>query len=286
MKKIIGMIMCVLLGVCLCFAAAVAAEAPVPQIEINCGNETTYYIGTSFEGHGIFPGMPQSNCYLASVNITNGYECRQQYGGDPVFSVTPDTSVCTLVNESFSDDGISLVLMTLPSQETDVTYTIAVDWGNSHAEETLLVHYVEAPGLPTGIEFGFETPLTVKTGDKITPTAWFTDDWSIPDYPVTSQLDTDDKAYNRDDYGDIYAATPGRYDANLTVRCANILWYEQITLIVTDENGNIPGPELKLRNYNDTINRYLGMTNQDEKDHDIISWNALAALECACCSGD
>ena len=57
--------------------------------------------------------------------------------------------------------------------------------------------------------------------------------------------------------------------------------------VVTDANGDLnsrgdgiaSAPTLKLGNFPETINRYLGITNQDEADHGVISWNWLTSAD-------
>ena len=210
-----------------------------PRINTQYGLEWTYFIGTDFIEGSYETGKPQSEPQLAFVYIENEDACRLQFSGNPEFTVTSDKETSGFKVEPISETSFSLNLKYIPSQATDVTYTVAVDWDDTHTEQDLLVHYVPAPSLPTGIEFGFKDPMIVQSGEKIPLNAWFKNGWLIPGYEPEVYLGGGNNIWEGIDEYTWCAATPGVYDANMSVHSANIYWVENYTLVVTKADGTM-----------------------------------------------
>ncbi len=219
----------------------------LPSLSSQHGLEWKHYIGMDFEEKTIYAGKPQSETQLAWIFIDNWDECCIQYAGDPVFSVVSDEAVPQFYVEDNEGNGLSIELKSIPTVNTDVTYTVSCDWDQEHVEQKFVVHYVDtyANNLPTGIDIAFDVPMVVTVGDRIEVPAVFKNNWNIPGFEIYSWLGGGNNIWEGVTYEEhdgmwgYYANISGVYDANVTVGCANVKWMEGFTLIIKDAEGKV-----------------------------------------------
>ena len=228
-------------------------EFPDPKIQIHHNRqeyETNFYIGMEVRDiHVTNYGEVGIDWQIDHFYFDNPDVIGTAYPDNTVqWTLTQLQGTAELIMDMSMLPDMDLDINKLPASAEEGQWKITCDWGDAHWETIYSVHFLDSPtGLPIGLDISFGDTLVVKTGEKLdlAEKVSFKDNWFIPGEDIETNIGGGDNWQDAVTHDENWiwnlANIPGCYDCAVTKKCRNVTWTEPFRLIVTDENGNVPG---------------------------------------------
>ncbi len=219
-------------------------DVPKPEIQIGSWNgfERNIYIGSGMSG--IQPGFARlfSDDFVDRLYFENEVVVTKELAGDPVWSIKENGNAPQHADLRGNGKETDIYLKSLPAGPGDVTYDITCTWDGKTWTGKYTVHFTDAV-MPQYVGY---TPkdhiLVVKAGEQLDYDIYFRQ-WN--------QLENEGSWRDlseslRDVVGwDEVPATPGVYEGYMETGCANLIWREELILVVTERDGTIRKSDYK-----------------------------------------
>ena len=245
---------------------------------------------TIYSGLGFDSSEPLwNNPDLIRFYINNENLISNQVGGAPVWTVKVNGDPLDI---DYGGDSIGIrgTLNSMPATASESTVTVTCMWGAETTTKTIQVHVVDPASVifPTGVSIpgvdadgvcSTQEGQTITIEPHIQPDSWNGISGYSPIYFCANWLTgfaDRDWSYQSSTSAKYNVTTAGIYHDLIGLSYGALMVTQPVTFRVADQSGNVPIPTLALRNSNDNINRYLGMTNAYEEQYGVFSWNALA----------
>ena len=200
-------------------------------------------------------GDPQVGKLTSARSFTAGRledysELKQSLSGEPTWSIAPVGTVAANIGISTGEHGEFLLeLNSLPSTETEETWTITCSWGGATASKTARLLFRNCKST---IELNAPKNLTFFSGEMIyLPSAWDLDtedfyghmgySFSQPDFVTERVVSYDD--YPDEPYTELYGNLYGRGTGTIIYGYGNLRTAWPVTVRVCDLDGVVPGQE-------------------------------------------
>ncbi len=250
MKKRVGLAVMLLLLLLTVFLTSAAADVLKPSIYDNRGGAygMNFYLGMDFEKGTFYEGRVQTEPQIDHFYVNNAEELKAAHpDGAAAWTLEKIDGTAELEMDLSMLPDMDLQLKKLPEGPEEARWKITFRYGDASWETVYAIQFQNSPtGLPTGLDLSFGDTLTVKTGEKIgiNEKVSFKNNWSIPGESIYTMIgggsDWQEGITHDENWVWDVANKPGLYSCNVSKTCGNIRWIEPFTLIVTDENGEIP----------------------------------------------
>lgn len=225
--------------------------------------------------------------YINNENLLN-----DQVGGAPVWTVNVTGDPLDIDYDGDSI-GIHGTLNSMPAAASESTVTVTCTWGQESTTKTIQVHTADPASVafPTGVSIpgvdengvcSTQEGQTITMEPSIRPESWGGIPGCSPAYYCRNWLSgfaNQDWSYQSSASAKYNVTTAGIYHDLIGLSYGALMVTQPVTFRVADQNGVVPVPTLTLRNSNDSINRYLGMTDAYREQYGVYSLNALAGAK-------
>lgn len=216
-----------------------------------------------WEGCGEDDSGFESSGFIGEADIENYITLKAQLGGTAKWSfeqVSGPALPITLYVPGGDNSWVDLNVEQVIEEACTIGVKVRVEWGDLSAEETFETRFVEVVP-PTGVTV--PEVIDLQLGETQTFTgAFIPADWSMPDEADRSAwmyFDEDNFDLNgeltfveqNDDTWSITGNVPGTYNVTVQITKGSMTYFNHVTVLVRDENGEVPDPKLAFAAYSD-----------------------------------
>ncbi|MBR0464674.1 MAG: leucine-rich repeat protein [Clostridia bacterium] len=227
-------------------------EGPVPELRAMEDVIIPIWDGADLNEDGFRPKR-----YIGGGDVLNYHEMVDAYGDCAVWSYRVLSGPDLGLGMNAPGNGNSwadLSLVSLPDSACEMTVELSVSWGGHTAVGTYTVTFVEVEP-PMGVTV--QDVVTLELGESRTLNfVHIPEDWHVPgeensNYIVWAGDFREGLSYTSISETE-YVFTgniPGVYKGFLQIDKGHMMYFKPFTVQVTDENGNIPEPELSFQDW-------------------------------------
>lgn len=226
------------------------AEGNVPEMPTLQITETvkadTIYVGGNYAR------------VIAEYTLENLTELVNLYGATPTWSVSYENNDQQILRDSTGNgnlDNVSVRMQKQPNAADEITYTVTCQLDDMSKTFTSTLTVADAPEADWPQGFADSSVIQLKVGETFSiDAAAYDTDWTLPaGAPIM------DIASNKSDFelvsvdGTVYtykALTSGLFTVEFDIEWANFSFYPSRSIIVADENGNLPTVEAEFSTTN------------------------------------
>ena len=210
-------------------------NVPKPELKVATWNdfERNIYIGTGLQPEF---GKLFSDDFVDQFYFENETVLKRELNGSPVWTVTASGTTATEVGLKAVEDEEQLYLKSMPSQAGDITYDVSCTWDGKTWSGQYTIHFKTAT-LPNRVYYSPENQLCVLRSGQDLIYEMFFENWNqIEGEDAWKDLSEDLR--NAVGWEEV-AGTPGIYEGYMEAGCANLVWREKLTLVVTEADGTM-----------------------------------------------
>ena len=210
---------------------------PDPQVESWNGFERNIYLVPGWTSGTEVYGKVTSDDFIDKLYVENESVCASELAGDPVWTITENGSTPEHVRIRPEGREAWLELKAMPGTAGDRTYDVSCTWDGHSWSGSYTVHFKNAPnGLPQDVKGKPDSPMILKAGQGPSKLLQFKN-WN--------QIEGEEAWFDFSEnigngigwYGG--RPTPGVYEGYMEAGCANIIWRERLTLVLTEADGTM-----------------------------------------------
>ena len=212
---------------------------PKPGIRVGTWNDferNIYLVPNCTPGANAY-GRVISDDFIDRLYFDNDTVLSHELNGDPVWSITENGGTAANAGLRTENGRETLYLKSMPGSAGDRTYDISCAWDGKTWTGQYTVHFIST-ALPTGVYFTPESRILIlKPGEYFMYDIGFRN-WEQPE-GEEAWRDLSDSLRDAVTNWAYAPDTPGVYEGYMETGCANLMWREKLTIVVTEADGTM-----------------------------------------------